>query len=35
MNKAGIVRFYPCMLHILNGLVASQIHDDNTFNTTI
>ena len=28
MNKAGLVSWYPCMLHILNGLVASQIHDD-------
>ena len=28
MNKDGIVSCYPCMLHILNGLVASQIHDD-------
>ena len=28
MNKSGLVSWYPCMLHILNGLVASQIHDD-------
>ena len=28
MNKAGLVSCYPCILHILIGLVASQIHDD-------
>ena len=28
MNKAGLVNCYPCMLHVLNGLAASQIHDN-------
>ena len=28
MSKAGLVSCYPCMSHILIGLVASQIHDD-------